>query len=78
MIYNLAPAKPKRKRISQEQFQALSELFEQTDTPNYELREKLALKLNMTNREVQVIYLLFIIYLFIFILFYLFSIVYYY
>ncbi|KAI7855643.1 homeobox domain-containing protein [Circinella umbellata] len=49
-----APAKPKRKRISQEQFQALSELFEQTDTPNYELREKLALKLNMTNREVQV------------------------
>ena len=51
----LAPAKPKRKRITQEQFQALSELFEQTDTPNYELREKLALKLNMTNREVQVI-----------------------
>ncbi|KAI8147911.1 homeobox domain-containing protein [Fennellomyces sp. T-0311] len=49
-----APAKPKRKRITQEQFQALSELFEQTDTPNYELREKLALKLNMTNREVQV------------------------
>ncbi|KAI9490738.1 homeobox domain-containing protein, partial [Zychaea mexicana] len=49
-----APAKPKRKRISQEQFQALSELFDQTDTPNYELREKLALKLNMTNREVQV------------------------
>lgn len=49
-----APTKPKRKRISQEQFQALSELFEQTDTPNYELREKLAHKLNMTNREVQV------------------------
>lgn len=49
-----APSKPKRKRISQEQFQRLSELFEQTDTPNYELREKLAAELNMTNREVQV------------------------
>ncbi|ORY92231.1 homeobox domain-domain-containing protein, partial [Syncephalastrum racemosum] len=48
------PVKPKRKRISPEQFQALSQLFEQTDTPNFELREKLAQKLKMTNREVQV------------------------
>ncbi|KAG0180657.1 hypothetical protein DFQ28_002931 [Apophysomyces sp. BC1034] len=48
------PAKAKRKRISPDQFRALSELFEQTDTPNYELRERLAKKLNMTNREVQV------------------------
>lgn len=48
------PAKPKRKRITQEQFQALSALFQETDTPNFELREQLAKKLNMTNREVQV------------------------
>ncbi|KAF7727030.1 Mix paired-like homeobox [Apophysomyces ossiformis] len=48
------PTKAKRKRTSPDQFRALSELFEQTDTPNYELREKLAKKLNMTNREIQV------------------------
>ncbi|KAI8364880.1 homeobox domain-containing protein [Choanephora cucurbitarum] len=46
--------KPKRKRITPEQFCLLSELFQQTDTPSHELREKLAKKLNMTNREVQV------------------------
>ncbi|KAI9314410.1 Homeodomain-like protein, partial [Dichotomocladium elegans] len=47
-------SRPKRKRISPDQFQALSDIFEHTDTPNFELREQLALRLNMTNREVQV------------------------
>ncbi|KAG2234366.1 hypothetical protein INT48_007233 [Thamnidium elegans] len=46
--------KPKRKRISPDQFCLLSELFQQTDTPSHELRERLAKKLEMTNREVQV------------------------
>ncbi|KAI8996818.1 homeobox domain-containing protein [Pilobolus umbonatus] len=46
--------KPKRKRISPEQLSALTELFQQTDTPSHDLREKLAKKLEMTNREVQV------------------------
>ncbi|KAI7901645.1 homeobox domain-containing protein [Cokeromyces recurvatus] len=46
--------KPKRKRITPEQFCLLTESFKQTDTPNHELREKLAKSLNMTNREVQV------------------------
>jgi hypothetical protein len=31
------------------------ELFKKNDTPNYQLREATAQKLNMTNREVQVI-----------------------
>lgn len=48
--------KPKRKRISPDQFCLLSELFEQTDTPSHELRERLAKKLEMTNREVQVFF----------------------
>jgi hypothetical protein len=46
--------KPKRKRTSPEQFSLLSESFNKTDTPNYDLREKLAKQLDMTNREVQV------------------------
>ncbi|KAI9336468.1 homeobox domain-containing protein [Pilaira anomala] len=46
--------KPKRKRISPDQFCLLTELFQQTDTPSHELRERLAKKLEMTNREVQV------------------------
>ncbi|KAF7729322.1 Mix paired-like homeobox [Apophysomyces ossiformis] len=46
--------KAKRKRITPEQFRRLSDLFERTDTPSYELREKVARELNMTNREVQV------------------------
>lgn len=46
--------KPKRKRISPEQFSLLTELFQQTDTPSHELRERLAKRLDMTNREVQV------------------------
>ncbi|ORX60236.1 Homeodomain-like protein [Hesseltinella vesiculosa] len=44
----------KRKRISPDQYQVLTECFQHTDTPNYELREKLSKELNMTNREVQV------------------------
>lgn len=47
-------AKPKRKRIPHEKLVKLQELFESTDTPSYEVREKLALQLDMTNREVQV------------------------
>ncbi|KAG0165768.1 Mix paired-like homeobox [Apophysomyces sp. BC1034] len=46
--------KAKRKRITPEQFRRLSDLFERTDTPSYELREKVARELKMTNREVQV------------------------
>ncbi|CEP12031.1 hypothetical protein [Parasitella parasitica] len=46
--------KPKRKRITPYQFTILSDLFASTDTPNYQLRENTATKLNMTNREVQV------------------------
>ncbi|KAI8882848.1 homeobox-domain-containing protein [Backusella circina FSU 941] len=46
--------KPKRKRITTEQLCLLSELFKQTDTPSHDIREKLAKRLNMTNREVQV------------------------
>ncbi|GAA5809884.1 hypothetical protein MFLAVUS_003299 [Mucor flavus] len=49
-----ATNKPKRKRITPYQFNVLSDLFLSTDTPNYQLREKTAEKLNMTNREVQV------------------------
>ncbi|CAG8508043.1 113_t:CDS:2, partial [Dentiscutata heterogama] len=48
------PPKVKRKRITQEQLADLVAMFEQTDTPSYDVREKLAKKLNMTNREVQV------------------------
>lgn len=50
----LAINKPKRKRITPYQFKVLSDLFSSTDTPNYQLRENTAEKLNMTNREVQV------------------------
>jgi hypothetical protein len=46
--------KPRRKRITTDQLCLLSELFQQTDTPSHEVREKLACKLDMTNREVQV------------------------
>ncbi|CAG8475884.1 580_t:CDS:2 [Diversispora eburnea] len=48
------PPKVKRKRITQEQLADLVSMFDQTDTPSYDVREKLAKKLNMTNREVQV------------------------
>ncbi|KAI8064820.1 homeobox domain-containing protein [Gilbertella persicaria] len=46
--------KPKRKRITPYQLSILSDLFKSTDTPNYELRENIAERLSMTNREVQI------------------------
>ncbi|KAI5474399.1 homeobox protein YOX1/YHP1 [Pseudohyphozyma bogoriensis] len=46
--------KPKRKRITPEQFSALTSLFDQTESPSFDVREQLGLKLGMTNREVQV------------------------
>ncbi|KAI9299351.1 hypothetical protein BJ944DRAFT_274292 [Cunninghamella echinulata] len=46
--------RPKRKRITPDQFRILSDFFNQTDTPNHELRDKISKLLNMTNREVQV------------------------
>ncbi|CAO3611947.1 unnamed protein product [Cunninghamella blakesleeana] len=46
--------RPKRKRISPDQFRTLSDFFNETDTPNHELRDKISKLLNMTNREVQV------------------------
>ncbi|CAJ0834571.1 11460_t:CDS:2, partial [Entrophospora sp. SA101] len=46
--------KVKRKRITQDQLIDLMSVFEKTDTPSYDVREKLAKKLKMTNREVQV------------------------
>ncbi|ORZ03112.1 homeobox domain-domain-containing protein, partial [Syncephalastrum racemosum] len=47
-------AKAKRKRITPQQFERLMEVFDQTDTPSTEIREKLADELGMTKREVQV------------------------
>jgi len=47
-------AKGKRKRISPEQLKALLEIFQKTDTPSSEVRERLAEQLNMSKREVQV------------------------
>ncbi|KAI8640567.1 hypothetical protein BD408DRAFT_419521 [Parasitella parasitica] len=46
--------KAKRKRISPAQYNRLVEIFDQTDTPSSEIRENLAIELNMTKREVQV------------------------
>jgi hypothetical protein len=46
--------RPKRKRISPEQLDALLGLFQQTDTPSFEQRERVAMSLGMSNREVQV------------------------
>ncbi|KAI8604917.1 hypothetical protein EDD21DRAFT_364910 [Dissophora ornata] len=48
------PKKAKRKRITPEQLEDLVGLFEKTDTPSFEIREGLAKKLGMTNREIQV------------------------
>ncbi|KAF9281915.1 hypothetical protein BGZ68_006317 [Mortierella alpina] len=48
------PKKAKRKRITPEQLEDLVGLFEKTDTPSFEIRESLAKKLGMTNREIQV------------------------
>lgn len=47
-------SKSKRKRISPAQYNRLMEIFDQTDTPSSEIRENLAIELNMTKREVQV------------------------
>lgn len=47
-------ARPKRKRISPQQLDVLLTLFQQTDTPSYEQRERVAAHLSMSNREVQV------------------------
>lgn len=46
--------RPKRKRISPQQLDTLLSLFQQTDTPSYEQRERVAARLSMSNREVQV------------------------
>ncbi|KAI8881702.1 hypothetical protein K501DRAFT_222514, partial [Backusella circina FSU 941] len=46
--------KCKRKRILPYQYQCLVQCFEKTNSPNSEVREKLAIELNMTKREVQV------------------------
>lgn len=46
--------RPKRKRITPEQLEVLSSLFEYTDTPTFDLREAIGAKLGMSNREVQV------------------------
>ncbi|KAI8332874.1 homeobox domain-containing protein [Chlamydoabsidia padenii] len=51
---NNSNGRPKRKRITPEQFRTLSDYFSQTDTPNHDLRDKISKSLNMTNREVQV------------------------
>ncbi|KAF8986759.1 hypothetical protein BGZ52_007717 [Haplosporangium bisporale] len=48
------PKKAKRKRITTEQLEHLVGLFEKTDTPSFEIRESLAKKLGMSNREIQV------------------------
>ncbi|ORX95900.1 hypothetical protein K493DRAFT_194539, partial [Basidiobolus meristosporus CBS 931.73] len=44
----------KRRKITPEQLEDLLALFEKTDSPSFEAREKLGKKLNMTNREIQV------------------------
>ncbi|KAK9763013.1 hypothetical protein K7432_010697 [Basidiobolus ranarum] len=44
----------KRKKISPEQLEDLLEIFEISNTPDFETREKLAKKLNMSNREIQI------------------------
>ncbi|SCZ90318.1 BZ3500_MvSof-1268-A1-R1_Chr1-3g01913 [Microbotryum saponariae] len=46
--------KQKRKRIMPEQLEHLCELFDRTDSPTYDMREQVAVKVGMTNREVQV------------------------
>ena len=46
--------RPARKRTSNEQLAMLLEVFEKTDSPSYDVREDLAAKVGMSNREVQV------------------------
>jgi len=50
-----APSKPKRKRITPVQLETLVSAFQTSDTPLYDVRERLANQLDMTNREVQVL-----------------------
>ncbi|BGP44889.1 hypothetical protein JCM10450v2_000704 [Rhodotorula kratochvilovae] len=50
----LQACKPKRKRISPEQLVSLVAVFETTDSPSYDVREKLGNETGMSNREVQV------------------------
>jgi Homeodomain len=51
----MSTTKAKRKRITPDQFSQLMALFEHNDTPSYEIRDKLAGKIGMSNREIQVI-----------------------
>ena len=46
-----ASTKPKRKRILPEQLTELCALFDTTDSPSFEAREKVATAVGMTNRE---------------------------
>ncbi|KAI8579424.1 hypothetical protein K450DRAFT_280825 [Umbelopsis ramanniana AG] len=50
----MSTTKAKRKRITPDQFSQLMALFEHNDTPSYEIRDKLAGKIGMSNREIQV------------------------
>ncbi|KAI9293018.1 hypothetical protein K502DRAFT_294442, partial [Neoconidiobolus thromboides FSU 785] len=51
---NNTSEKVKRKRIDGRQLAHLLALFELNDAPSFEVREEVAAKINMTNREVQV------------------------
>ncbi len=51
--------KPKRKKTTEEQLQQLLAVFQVTDTPGFDMREDLARKTGMTNREVQVCSMMF-------------------
>lgn len=55
IMIHIANNRPKRKRITPNQLEVLTSIFERIKTPNYQLREMTARELNMTNREVQVI-----------------------
>ncbi|GAA5904358.1 hypothetical protein JCM6882_003205 [Rhodosporidiobolus microsporus] len=46
--------RPKRKRITPEQLVRLTGVFEKTDSPSYDVRDKIGAEIGMTNREVQV------------------------
>jgi hypothetical protein len=46
--------KKRRRRVSPEQLRELTAAFEHSDTPGWDLREALAQRLDMSNREIQV------------------------
>ncbi|GAA5869746.1 hypothetical protein JCM1840_000578 [Sporobolomyces johnsonii] len=46
--------RPKRKRITPEQLVKLTAVFQMTESPSYDIRDRLGAELDMTNREVQV------------------------